>query len=135
MITYKTGNNLNLDQVIALYKACSLGPRRPVEDRDRMAIMLQHANLVITAWDDDELVGISRALTDWVYTTYLADLAVHELYQKKGIGKELIRHTQAATDLKTRLVLLAAPAAEQYYPKIGFAHMPNAWSVAPGENI
>ncbi|HEX4646434.1 MAG TPA: GNAT family N-acetyltransferase, partial [Verrucomicrobiae bacterium] len=95
MIQYRTGNDLDLDQVLDLYKASTLGERRPIDDRARFAGMLKNANLVITAWDGDLLVGISRCLTDFHYFTYLADLAVRVSHQKKGIGKELIRLTQA----------------------------------------
>lgn len=135
MIEYRQGNDLDLDEVIELYRASTLGERRPIDDRERMAAMLQNANLVITAWDKNKLVGISRALTDFVYTTYLSDLAVHQAYQKQSIGKELIRRTKAATDPRASLTLLAAPAAEKYYPHIGFKHMPQAWRLDPLENI
>jgi GNAT superfamily N-acetyltransferase len=132
-IIYQTGNNLALDAVIDLYVDSTLGERRPVQDRERMARMLKEANLVITAWDGDQLVGIARSLTDWVYVTYLSDLAVRKNYQRQGIGRELIRRTQAACAPKTMLLLLAAPAAEKYYPHIGFEHHPQAWMIR-GEN-
>jgi predicted N-acetyltransferase YhbS len=135
MITYKTGNDLGLDEVIDLYRASTLGERRPVDDRERMQKMIENAQLVITAWDGDLLVGISRSVTDFVYTTYLADLAVRQSHQKHGIGKELIRRTQAACDLQTRVVLLSAPAAEKYYPRIGFTQHMSAWTLPPGETI
>ena len=134
-ISYRQGNNLDLAAVIELYRASTLGERRPVEEPERMAAMLQHANLVITAWHGNLLVGISRALTDFVYTTYLSDLAVHADYQHQGIGKELIRRTKAATDPRASLTLLAAPAGEKYYPHIGFQHMPQCWRIPSGENI
>jgi len=135
MIAYKQNEPLDLDAVIELYRASTLGERRPVDDRERMAAMLQNANLIITAWDGEKLVGISRALTDFVYTTYLSDLAVHLDYQRQGIGQELIRRTKAATDPRASLTLLAAPAAEKYYPHIGFKHMPQCWRIPSGENI
>jgi len=135
MITYQTGNNLDIDEVIELYQASTLGERRPIADRDRMDAMIHNANLVITAWDGAKLVGISRAITDFVYTTYLSDLAVHQAYQRQGIGKELIRRTKAAADPRASLTLLAAPAAEKYYPHIGFTHMPHTWRLKPNENI
>ena len=90
MIEYRIGNDLDLDQVIELYRASTLGERRPVDERDRMEKMLRNANLVITAWDGDLMVGISRSLTDFAYATYLSDLAVRESYQRQGIGKELV---------------------------------------------
>lgn len=127
MITYKEGNELSLDAVIELYEASTLGQRRPVDDRGRMGEMLKNANLVISAWDGDLLVGISRALSDFSYVTYLSDLAVRESHQRRGIGKELIRRTQAAGGEDATLVLLSAPAAERYYPHIGFTHHPQAW--------
>jgi len=135
MITYRQGNDLEIDEVIALYRSSTLGERRPVDDRERMVAMIQNANLILTAWDGKQLVGISRAITDFVYTTYLSDLAVHQAYQKSGIGKELIRRTKAAVDPRASLTLLAAPAAEEYYSHIGFTHMPQAWRIKPNENI
>jgi predicted N-acetyltransferase YhbS len=135
MIEYRTGNDLDLDQVIELYKASTLGERRPIDERERFAAMLKNANLVITAWDGDLLVGISRSLTDFSYITYLADLAVRVSHQKQGIGKELMRRTQEQGGPKTTLLLLAAPAAEKYYPHVGFKHAPNAWLLKPGESI
>jgi GNAT superfamily N-acetyltransferase len=133
MIRYQTGNQLDLDEVIDLYRASTLGERRPVEDRERMAAMLANANLVITAWDDTILVGIARSLTDFCYTTYLADLAVRQSHQRQGIGRELIRRTQDACTPQTRLVLLAAPKAATYYPRVGFTRHEQCWQLAPGE--
>ena len=135
MIQYRTGNDLDLDQVIELYKASTLGERRPIDDRPRFAAMLKNANLVITAWEGDLLVGISRSLTDFNYFTYLADLAVRVSHQKRGIGKELVRLTQVHGGPKTSILLLAAPAAKDYYPHIGFSNEPRAWLLKPGEAL
>jgi predicted N-acetyltransferase YhbS len=135
MISYRPGNDLDLDAVVELYRASTLGERRPVDDRERMAAMLRHANLVVTAWDGDLLVGISRALSDFSFITYLSDLAVRLSHQKRGIGKELIRRTQALAGEHAKLILLAAPAAEQYYPKIGFTRHPQAWMLGPEERV
>jgi GNAT superfamily N-acetyltransferase len=135
VIRYRTGNDVALDALIELYHASTLGERRPVDDRERMASMLRHANLVVTAWEDDLLVGVSRALTDFSFVTYLSDLAVRRSHQKKGIGKELIRRTQELGGKHAKLILLAAPAAEQYYPHIGFTRHPQAWMLGPDEKV
>ncbi|MEO8428748.1 MAG: GNAT family N-acetyltransferase [Verrucomicrobiota bacterium] len=132
---YKSGKDLDLDAVIGLYRASTLGERRPVDDRERMARMIAEANLVLTAWDGDLLVGISRSFSDFSFVTYLADLAVRKSHQRRGIGKELIRRTQSAAGPNALLVLLAAPAAEQYYPHIGFTHHPQAWTLKPEEAV
>lgn len=135
MIRYQLGNNLNIDTVIELYQASTLGERRPIDDYERMSRMIRNANLIVTAWDAELLVGISRSISDFSYVTYLSDLAVRKSYQKKGIGKELIRRTQLESGLETRLILCAAPAAEKYYPHIGFTHHPQAWMLPPGQSI
>ena len=133
IITYRTGNALDLDEVIELYRASTLGARRPVDDRERMAAMIARANLVITAWDDDRLVGIARSLSDFAYCTYLSDLAVHAAYQRHGIGKELVRRTQEAGGPAT-VLLFAAPAAVDYYPRIGFS-AGSGWLLRAGDRI
>ena len=135
MIVYKTGNELDLDEVIELYVASTLGERRPVGDREQMSSMLRNANLVITAWDGDLLVGISRSISDFSYITYLSDLAVRASHQKQGIGKELMRRTQGAGGPKATLLLLSAPAAVDYYPHVGFTHHPQAWLLRPGDAL
>lgn len=134
-IRYQLGNDLDLDQVIELYRASTLGERRPVDDRECMAQMLGQADLVITAWQADQLVGIARTLTDHCYVAYLADLAVRLSHQRRGIGKELVRATQRELGDKAFVVLLAAPAAAEYYPRIGFTRHDQAWVLKPGERV
>ena len=134
MIEYKDTPDIDVDQLIELYVASTLGERRPVDDRERMATMLRHGNLLITAWDGELLVGVSRSITDWVWTTYLADLAVRDTYQRQGIGKELMRRTQEAAP-QAKVLLLAAPAAANYYGHVGFTNLPNAWWLLPHERI
>src|SRR5438132_1302750 len=128
---YRLGNQLDLDLVIDLYRASTLGERRPIEDRDRMAMMLSRANLVVTAWDGALLVGIARSLSDFAYATYLSDLAVRVSHQRHGIGRELVRRTQLEGG-RASVVLLAAPAAVDYYPRIGFAAA-SGWIMREGQ--
>lgn len=119
MIQYYNNKPVTSEEFIDVLKRSTLSQRRPIDDLDRIEKMLQHGNILITAWDGDLLVGVSRALSDFSFCCYLSDLAVDEAYQKKGIGKELIRLTHQASGEHTTLILLAAPAAAQYYPKIG----------------
>jgi len=116
-IDYRYGNDLDLDQVIELYHASTLGERRPVDNRATMEQMIQRANLVVTAWDGELLVGIARTLTDFAYVGYLADLAVRASHQRRGIGIELIRQTRAQMGPNSMLVLLAAPKAVGLLPE------------------
>jgi predicted N-acetyltransferase YhbS len=134
MIEYRTGNAIDLDVLIELYVDSTLGARRPVSNREQMRDMLANANLVITAWDGPTLVGIARSVTDFAYATYLSDLAVRLAYQKQGIGKELMHRTQQAAP-QASVILLAAPAAREYYGHVGFTQHPSAWILKPEESI
>jgi N-acetylglutamate synthase-like GNAT family acetyltransferase len=117
-ITYKTDAVPTAEQVIALYNAAALP--RPTNDKERIAKMYAHSNLVVSAWYGDELVGVSRCITDWVWSCYLADLAVHPDHQKSGMGKKLIDLTKAALGEQSMILLLSVPTAMEYYPKVGF---------------
>jgi ribosomal protein S18 acetylase RimI-like enzyme len=96
----------------------TLGERRPVNDFDRIKQMCENANLIITARANNKLIGVARSVTDFVYCTYLSDLAVDKKFQNRGIGKKLIAETKKHSP-KAKLILLSAPAAVDYYPKIG----------------
>jgi predicted N-acetyltransferase YhbS len=118
MIKYQIETELNVEEFTELLVNSTLGERRPISEPERIAKMLEHSNLIITARHNGKLVGVSRSLSDFFYCTYLSDLAVDEKYQKQGIGKELIRQTKLASP-KAKLILLSAPKAVDYYPKIG----------------
>lgn len=126
-IEYRSAAELGVDQAIDLYRRSTLGERRPVDRPDIFAAMLAHADLIVSAWDGPRLVGIARTLTDFAYVAYLADLAVDVAYQKQGIGRRLVQETEAQLGAECMLVLLAAPQANDYYPKLGFEHNPRAW--------
>jgi predicted N-acetyltransferase YhbS len=126
-ITYSSTAKISADQAIDLYIRSTLGERRPIHNRQAFENMYQHANLIISAWDGDKLVGISRSLTDFSYVAYLSDLAVDVQYQKQGIGKQLIEKTKSDLEPECMLVLLAAPKAKEYYGPLGFEQHPSAW--------
>lgn len=117
-ISYQIENDLSVEEFRSVLIRSTLGERRPVDETERLEAMVKNANLIVTARDEDKLVGVARSLTDFQYCTYLSDLAVDQNYQKQGIGKGLIRRTKLETS-KAKLILLAAPAAIPYYPKIG----------------
>ena len=129
MIEYRDNSTITAEEAIDLYKRSTLGERRPIHNVQTFEAMLKTANLTITAWDGEKLVGISRSLTDFSYVAYLADLAVDEQYQRSGIGKQLIEETKARLGPECMIVLLAAPKANEYYEHIGFEHNPRAWTL------
>lgn len=126
-IVYKDDASISVEEMIDLYNRSTLGKRRPVHRPDIFEQMIKHSNLIITAWRDNRLVGISRSLTDFGYVAYVSDLAVDSEFQHQGIGKQLIAETRSRLGPECNIVLIAAPAANEYYQKLGFVHNPRAW--------
>ncbi len=134
-LRYQLEPDLSVDEFIDVLNRSTLGERRPVNDRQRISSMLSHADIILTARDQDLLVGVSRAITDFAFCTYLSDLAVDASYQKRGIGQELIQQTHAAAGRMTRLILIAAPKARSYYPHIGMVPHDSCWMLDPMEHV
>jgi N-acetylglutamate synthase-like GNAT family acetyltransferase len=126
-ITYKLDTIPSTEDIVELY--ISSGIARPTTDQERISKMYANSNLIVTAWDKDKLVGISRSLTDFCYCCYLSDLAVRQEYKCSGIGKRLIELTKEQVGEKSMLLLLAAPRAMEYYPKIGFEKIDNGFII------
>lgn len=126
-IEYRQNFPLDAADVAALFD--NSGIRRPTDDLARIGRMFANADLVLSAWDDGNLVGVGRALTDFSYCCYLSDLAVAKAYQHRGIGRELIARVRAAIGEEVVLILLAAPEAMAYYPKVGFEKIENGFFI------
>jgi len=133
-IIYSVEPNLSPDEFISVLVDSTLGERRPVNDPVRIRAMLENADIIVTARVNGKLIGVSRAVSDFAFCTYLSDLAVHKDYQHKGIGKEMIRQTKIAAP-SGKLILLAAPAAVSYYPRIGMTKHDHCYYIDNLEEI
>jgi predicted N-acetyltransferase YhbS len=128
-IEYKLNKKITSSEFIEVLKNSTLAQRRPVDDLKTIKGMLENADIIVTATIDDKIIGVARAVTDFNYCCYLSDLAVDEKYQKKGIGKKLISKVHEQLNDKCKIILLSAPNAKEYYPKIGFTQHPSAWTI------
>ena len=115
------------EQVIKLYDEAGLP--RPTNDSERIKKMYENSNLIVTAWHDEKLVGVSRSITDWVWSCYLADLAISPNYKKSGIGRKLIELTKEKLGEQSMILLLSVPTAMEYYPKVGFAKQESSFII------
>jgi GNAT superfamily N-acetyltransferase len=134
-IQYHADRAISEAEFVELLRRSTLAERRPVDDPKCIQAMLRHADLLCTAWDGARLIGVARSVTDFEYCCYLSDLAVDQAYQKRGIGKKLIELTQSKLGARANLILLAAPKAEAYYPKIGFDAHRSAWILPSGKRV
>ncbi len=132
-IEYEVNGRLTTEEFLTVLRSSTLAERRPVGDIQCMDGMVKNANLTVCARDGGKLVGVARSVTDFNYCCYLSDLAVDTAYQNKGIGRELVQLTKQQLGKRCKLILLSAPAAIHYYPKLGFKKHPQAW-VIEGED-
>jgi predicted N-acetyltransferase YhbS len=128
-VIYALEPKLGAGEMIDVLHRSTLARRRPVNEPGTIAGMLANADVILTARLDGLLIGLSRAITDFSYCTYLSDLAVDEAHQRRGIGRELVRRTHEAAGLHTTLILLAAPSAKTYYPRIGMTQHDSCWII------
>lgn len=127
IIEYKVNAVVSLQEFTDLLIQSGLAERRPVDDPVCLQGMLDNANLTISAWSNGKLIGIARSVTDFHYACYLSDLAVSEVFKSKGVGKQLLAVTQQQLKVTCKLILIAAPAANEYYAKLGYDHNPRCW--------
>lgn len=131
MISYDLEPDLNVADFATLLQSSGLAPRRPSE-MDQLEAMLRGAQLIVTARDNAQLIGVARSITDWAYCLYCSDLCVDAGYQGRGIGKALLARTASeAPGIKTCL-LLSAPAAVSFYEAAGYTRHSGAFIFAQG---
>ncbi len=127
MVTYRLNTGITAAQLAEVFQ--SSGIRRPADDLLRLQKMIDHADLIAEAWQEQELIGIARVLTDFSYCAYISDLAVKKEHQGQGIGAALLKHVKAELSDEVALVLLSAPEAIDFYPKQGYERVDKAFLI------
>ncbi|UEM23204.1 GNAT family N-acetyltransferase [Skermanella mucosa] len=127
-IRFRCEPDLSPVEFIDVLRRSGLAERRPVDQPERISRMLAQADLIVTARDGDNLIGVARSVTDFSYCCYLSDLAVDRQWQGRGIGRVLMTRTRtAAGGDAVRCILLSAPAAIEFYEKVGLERHPNCF--------
>jgi len=134
MVTYQLETDLPLREYIDILESSGLAKPRPMNDIDHMHRMIMGSNMIVTAREDGELVGVLRALTDYCYRTFIADLAVTKDRQGHGIGKSLIQKAREIVP-EARLFLFSAEDAEGFYQKQGFQLHERCYQLKAGEPL
>lgn len=118
---------MSVEDVIRVFRTS--GIVRPIDQPERIQMMISNADILLSAWHGNKMIGIARGLTDWSFCCYLSDLAVDQTFQKSGVGRNLVAKTQEEIGESVALILLAAPSAMTYYPKIGFDLIDNGFMI------
>ncbi len=111
-IVYRDTHDIGLDQLTTLFNI--VGWERRTADRERLAQLVRGSLYVVSAWEDDQLLGFARAISDGAANAYISTVAVLPEYQKRGIGRELIRRLLDGRDY-VQFVLHANETAYPFY--------------------
>lgn len=134
-INYRVNEPITADQFIELLQASTLCERRSIDDPNCMEGMVKNCDLLVTAWDSNRLIGVTRSITDFDYACYLSDLAVHKRCRHRAIGRQLQVTTQEQLGTRRKLIFVAAPAANAYYARIEYTHNLRCWILACDQPI
>lgn len=113
---------LDLAQLATLFRAVGWAYR--TADPERFERMVLGTPWIVSAWDDEHLVGFCRAITDGAFNAYVTTVAVLPAYQRRGIGRELMRRLMTDRD-HMLFVLHAEPDHHDFYRSLGFADADN----------
>ena len=72
---------------------------------------------------NNKMLGFARVVTDKVAFAYLMDVFVFEAYQRKGLGKFLVKHVIEHPDLQVKVWLLGTVSTHGLYENLGFSSL------------
>jgi len=120
---------------IALLTAAGIAHRRPVDQPDVIQAAIDGAQVFVSAWDGDALIGALRAITDFHLHCYVCEIAVVPTRQREGIGLELQRRLRSNLGDQCRIKLSSTRDAATYYPRIGYEPVEFMWELKPSTHL
>lgn len=104
MIEYRHDKKISDAQLRPLYQA--VGWTAYLDQVSDLGQMLAASQDVISAWDQDQLVGLVRTVGDGHYVALIQDILVLPAYQKQGIGRQLLNRIQEASQAYRQVFLV-----------------------------
>lgn len=92
-------------------------------NEEKIKKVFQSSNVVAIAYDEDNIAGFGRALSDGVFNAAIYDIVVDEQYQNKGIGEQIIENLLAQLNDISCVHLVSTSGNEEFYRKAGFRKM------------
>jgi predicted GNAT family acetyltransferase len=114
-IEYREGQDVDIDQLAAMIEAAGWAAR----SREVVAQQVAGARWVVSAWSDDRMVGLARAISDGVTNAYVSTVIVAEAFRGRGIATTLVKRL-VGDRTSIRWVLHARPELHALYERAGF---------------
>jgi aralkylamine N-acetyltransferase len=135
LIEYKTGfEGIDWNSLIDMYKEVDLviGLARAGKV-EKIKKSFKNTYKIITAWDDDQIVGAGRLLSDGECYGWIHDVGVHPNYQKRGIGRGIMNELMRGNE-HLLIGLTSSFEAVEFYKKLDFKKHKTAMAKYPGES-
>jgi len=117
MIEYSLKKTVNYDGLVKLFNQAGWSDK--TSDLDRLQLMVENSQIVVTAWDEEKMIGFARCVTDYVYNGQINNVIVDQEYRGRGIGKGLVSIILADSK-KVTYILRGDPDNIDFYKQIGF---------------
>ena len=121
MIMYYTDKKVDYDKLKTLFN--EVGWNDKTDDINRLKAMVENSQIVVTAWDEEIMVGFARCTTDYVFNGQINNVVVDSKYRRKGIGKVLINKILDSSRQVT-YILRGSIGNEEFYRGLGFEDGP-----------
>jgi GNAT superfamily N-acetyltransferase len=119
-ISYQREHHLVAAEYIACVGRTTLGAGRPLSNSQRVQTMLDGANFIVTARDENgALIGLARCMNDGAWICFCADLAVRDSHQGQGVGRAIIEKCRELLGPSIGFILASEPSAETFYERAG----------------
>lgn len=121
MITFQQSKQINQAQLLNLYK--DAGWSTYTKNPNQLQAAIQNSLSVITAWHQNNLVGLIRSIGDGHTILYIQDLLVHTNFKRQGIGSRLLKQMLSLYPNVRQKVLLTddTPQTRNFYSSNGFS--------------
>ncbi|MBU3209745.1 GNAT family N-acetyltransferase [Clostridium algidicarnis] len=129
-VIYKYVNEFNREDIKNLYE--DAGWTSYTKDLSKLMGSIEASLMVISAWDNDKLIGLIRVVGDGITIIYIQDILVLDSYKRKGIGTKLLKDILDKYSKVRQKVLLTDDAEETrgFYESNGFVSCDKGVTVA-----
>jgi ribosomal protein S18 acetylase RimI-like enzyme len=116
------GPELPFEQVVALYNSVGWAAYTNEQEKPKLPLAIQNSTYVVSAWYEDQLIGLARCLSDDVSIFYLQDILVQPDFQHQGVGRQLLTNCLERFAHVRMKVLLTGNEAKQikFYESMGY---------------
>lgn len=116
-LEYKNINTIEKNKLVDLFKSVGW---KTAEYPNRLHNAIKNSDLVISVWNEDELVGLISTISDGYINVFITYLLIKPEYQKQKLGKELVNKMLDHYKGFGRRIVSTEIDKEEFYKKCGF---------------